>query len=82
VIKEKPVLSEKVKKEKQEKNGNLCCLLLLPCQKHVGITRAQQMVENILDIVWHGRFPGMVLSGTSVELISGFQSTFRESTYW
>jgi hypothetical protein len=40
------------------------------------------MVENVLDVVWHGRFPGMVLSGTSVELVSGFQSTFRESTYW
>jgi hypothetical protein len=38
------------------------------------------MVENILDIVRHGCFPGMVLSSTSVEFVSGFQSTFREST--
>ncbi len=45
-------------------------------QKHVCITCAQQMVENILDIVWHGCFPSMVLSGTSVILVSGFKGTF------
>jgi hypothetical protein len=38
------------------------------------------MVENILDIVWHGCFPRMVLSGTSVILVSGFKGTFWESS--
>ena len=54
-------------------------LFLPPFQEHVGITCAEEAIEDILYIVMHGSFSSMEFSGTSVVLVPGLQGTLRES---
>ncbi len=52
--------------------------LFLPFQEQIGITGAQQVMKNILNIILHGCFSGLEFPCLPIVLVSGFKGTLRQ----